>query len=388
MTGAGEGISDHPQVSPSDTQIDQGERSEGNEGNEGIGSEGRPQRRTSWTLTDLMAADFPAPRWAVPGVIPEGVTLFAGPPKVGKSWLLLGLSIAVASGGVALGRITVDPGEVLYLALEDTPRRLQSRAGKILQGAQPPDGLTLSTACPPLPDGGAEAIAGWLDRNPGARLVIIDVFARVRGPVAPGTSAYDADYRAVERAKDIADSYGVAVVLCHHTRKMASPDFLAEVSGTNGLAGAADTIVALKRSRGEADAVLHITGRDVDESELAMEFAADVGAWNLLDGPASDYTLSETRRAILRCVREHEGAGPKRIAEATGIDAAAVKVALGRMVDDGQLDQAGRGHYIAPPTPVTSVTSVTSAGHSAEQVIPRVTSGADVIPLPTTTTEW
>src|SRR5688572_20122765 len=69
---------------------------------------GHPSRRSSWTATDLIATEFPEPRFAVPGLIPEGLTLFAGAPKLGKSWLGLGLGIAVASGGRALGSVPVE----------------------------------------------------------------------------------------------------------------------------------------------------------------------------------------------------------------------------------------------------------------------------------------
>ena len=137
--------------------------------------------RTSWTADELMAMEFPPPRWAVPGFLAEGVNLLAGPPKVGKSWLSLGLALSVAAGADALGSIPVEAGPVLYLALEDTPRRLQSRMRKILDGRRAPHGLTLATTCPPLPEGGAAAIGGWLTRNPAARMVVVDVFAKVRG---------------------------------------------------------------------------------------------------------------------------------------------------------------------------------------------------------------
>lgn len=240
--------------------------------------------RTSWTADELMAMTFPETRWAVPGVIAEGLNLLAGPPKVGKSWLSLATAIAVAGGGKALEAIPVERGPVLYLALEDTPRRLQSRMRKILGGKPAPRDLTLATSCPTLPQGGDEAIARWLERNLGARMVVIDVFAKVRGATAPGLSAYDADYAAMGRAKRLADSYGVAVVLVHHVRKMGSDDFLAEVSGTNGLAGAADATLVLKRARGTADGVLHVTGRDVEEAEYAMSFQPAAGIWHLLDG--------------------------------------------------------------------------------------------------------
>ena len=91
----------------------------------------------AWTADRLMAEEFAPPRWAVPGLIPEGLSLLAGAPKAGKSWLALNLALGIAAGAPVLGEVAVDPGEVLYLALEDTPRRLQSRMGKILGGNRP-----------------------------------------------------------------------------------------------------------------------------------------------------------------------------------------------------------------------------------------------------------
>jgi AAA domain len=326
-----------------------------------------PRLRTAWTADELMAEQFPPPRWAVPGLIAEGVNLLAGPPKVGKSWLSLGLALAVAGGDDALGSIPVLAGPVLYLALEDTPRRLQSRMGKLLDERRAPRGLTLATTCPPLPEGGAAAIAAWLTRNPAARMVVIDVFAKVRGrPPAGAVSAYDADYAAIGHAKKLADDYAVAVVLVHHVRKAGAEDFLEAVSGTNGLAGAADATLVLRRPRGEADGMLSVTGRDVDESEHALRFTAENGAWTLLDGPPDDYALSGTRAAIVRHVRTHPDSTPKAIAEATGINYANVRKTCLRMAEDGQLAANAAGRYraagtpeTAPPESVTGVTVVT-----------------------------
>jgi hypothetical protein len=301
----------------------------------------------SWDAIELMATEFPPPRWAVPGLICEGITLLAGPPKVGKSWLSLGLGVAVASGGLALGAVRVHAGPVLYLALEDTARRLKSRLGKVLGDNPAPSGLTLVTQCPPLTQGGDALISQWLEANPGARLVVVDVFAKLRGTPPPGASAYDADYAAIGRIKRIADHYAVAVVLVHHVRKMASEDFLAEVSGTNGLAGAADAVLVLKRSRGEADAVLHITGRDVDESELAAKFEPETGAWLLLDGPTVNHTVEPTRKALLEYLTDHPGSAPKQISQGTGLEYELVKKTARRMLEDGQLD-ASNGRYRLP----------------------------------------
>ncbi|WP_406371087.1 AAA family ATPase [Streptomyces sp. NBC_01550] len=306
----------------------------------------RERPRTAWTADQLMATEFPEPKWAVPGILAEGVSLLAGPPKVGKSWLSLGLGLSVAAGGHAFDSVPVDGGPVLYLALEDTPRRLKTRMGKLLGGQKAPAGLTLVTECPPFPQGGSEAIAQWLERNPDARMVVIDVFAKMRGQAPQGVSAYDADYVSVGYAKRLADHYGIAVVLVHHVRKMASEDFLTEVSGTNGIAGAADATLVLKRARGQADGILHVTGRDVNESEYALQFQEASGAWHLLDGPASDHTIGDTRAAILRHVRANPGAKPKDIADALPqVDTDTVRRTCSRMATDGQLTKDGSGRY-------------------------------------------
>lgn len=321
-------------------------------------------RRTSWTADELMTTTFPEPRWAVNGIVAEGLTLLAGAPKLGKSWFALNAACAIAAGGVAFGRIPVDPGDVLYLALEDTGRRLQRRLGLILGSDPAPARLVLATELPPMSNGGAERMTEWLDDHPDARLVVIDVLAKVRGRSAPNVPIYEADYLAMSALKAIADTYNVAVVVVHHTRKTTAEDFLDTVSGSQGLAGSADTVAVLTRSRGSADAVLKITGRDVEESERAFDFDPRTGLWRLLDGQAADYQLGATRRRILEATRTIEGATPRMIAEALGdITEGNVKVTVRRMVDDGQLDTDGHGHYFPPVCPVTPVTPLPTPGN-------------------------
>ena len=128
-------------------------------------------------------------------------------------------------------------------------------------------------------------------------------------------------------------------------------DFLTEVSGTNGLAGAADATLVLKRPRGEADGILYVTGRDVDESEFALRFTPDTGAWTLLDGPPGDYAMSDTRAAIIRHVRSHPGSAPKAIAEATGLSDGNVRKTCQRMAASGQLIADAAGRYRPAGTP-------------------------------------
>ena len=121
-----------------------------------------PTRRTGWTAAELLGEDFADPRFAVDGLFPEGLAFMAGAPKLGKSWMALGLGVAIASGGRAFGTVPVVGGDVLYLALEDSPRRLQSRLRTLLGNDAPPERLHLETEWPRLDEGGTEKLDGWL----------------------------------------------------------------------------------------------------------------------------------------------------------------------------------------------------------------------------------
>ncbi|MEL7207230.1 MAG: AAA family ATPase [Actinomycetota bacterium] len=297
-----------------------------------------------------MAARFPDPTWAVEGIIAEGLTLLVGAPKVGKSWLGLGVSVSVAAGGGALGSIPVDQGPALVLALEDTARRLQSRLRLILNGAPAPDGLTISIECPRIGAGAEERISHWLDRNPDARLVVVDVLAKVRGVGLMSESAYSADYHTVGALKEISDRYGVPFLVLHHPRKQTAEDWLDTVSGTTGLAGAADSIALLKRTRDNADGILSVTGRDIDETEYALRFHPDIGSWQLTDIAPETLRRTDNENAIIAWLTDHEGDGPAQVAKGAALDYEATKKAMARMKKRGQLDSDGHGRYFLPIT--------------------------------------
>jgi hypothetical protein len=297
----------------------------------------------------LMAMRFEQPRWAVPGLIPEGLFLIAARPKMGKSWLMLNVSVAVAAGGRALGSVPVEPGDVLYLALEDTPRRLQGRLVTMLEVAEEaPERLALMTEWPRLDDGGLTAIGAWLEAHPNARLVVIDTLAKVRARTKRRDSnAYEDDYEALAGLKRLADKYEVAIGVVHHQRKLAATDPLDTISGTLGLSAGPDTILILTRSRGEADAVLHVTGRDVEEARHAMRWEASIGTWSLLGLPSAD--LSSERAAVLRLLMDSPSAvRPAEAAEQLGESKGATRKLMWSMAGDGQLSGDGVGGYYLP----------------------------------------
>jgi AAA domain/Winged helix-turn-helix DNA-binding len=316
-----------------------------------------------FTAAELMDTEFAEPRWAVNGLIAEGLNLIVGSPKLGKSWLCLGLAVAIASGGKALGKIQVDQGAVLYAALEDTPRRLQNRLRMVLQGERVPEDLHITTALPRMPDA-IGFIDGWLEAHQDARLVIVDVLRKIRPPTT-GRDFYGEDYDVMSSLKQLADRHAVAVLVVHHTRKSADEsDVFNEVSGSTGLTGAADAILIAKRARNTAEAVLHVTGRDITEQEYGLSWRPESCTWTLLDEPVHIATMGTTRRQILTLLSKHPASTPAQVAEGLGIDPATARQTLRRMATDLQLESDGEGRYAPPGVTVTPVTVVTLLGDS------------------------
>src|SRR5260221_10704646 len=202
---------------------------------------------STFTLEALMREELAPLQEIVPGLIVAGLTLLASKIKIGKSWLAYALALAIASGGRVLGT-PVEQGEVLYLALEDGKRRLQSRARTLLGGDAVATGLTFATEWErfTLAAGGLAHLDRWLREHPRARAVIVDVWAKVSPPRTRGGDAYAEDYLPMSPLKAIADGHSVALVVIHHTRKTGAENVFDEINGTTGLGGAADTPLILQ----------------------------------------------------------------------------------------------------------------------------------------------
>jgi len=306
----------------------------------------------------LDAQKFPPLRWAVPGLVPEGLTMLVGPPKAGKSWLVADLLLAVAAGGYALGAIRIpEPRRVLYLALEDGDRRMQSRCRAILGlDAEIPTLYHYVTTVPP--GRVVRVIEAWLRRHPDTAMVVLDTLGKVMPPAAHGETTYSRDYRVGDSLKRITNDHpGLSLIVVHHERKAASEDFIDSVSGTHGLAGSMDTVMVLARKRKAADALLMVTGREIPEEEYAL-LLEDGIHWRL-DGAnlleAADRAqnrresegISDKSAEIIDFIRNQPDrqATAKQLAEKFGKD---VYEYLRRHAEAGRITKVKRGVYAVP----------------------------------------
>jgi hypothetical protein len=313
-------------------------------------------RLHTFTAAELMAEELPPVREVVPGLVPEGVTLFVGKPKMRKTLTALGLCIAISTGGVAFGKIPVERGEALYLALEDNKRRIQKRLRAMLPSGADLSGFHLALDSPRLDEGGVEALAEKLVAHPDLRLVVVDTLAKVR-PRAPGRNVYLEDYAALEGLLPLAAEHRVAIVVIHHLRKMAAADPLDEISGSTGLSGGVDGVMLLKRDRGRADAFLYVDGRDIEEPrELALRWDAELASWSLV-GDAEEYRVSQERQDIIRVLEDAgEPMAPKEVAELLDKAPNTVKYLMWRMSKDAQLEAVGKGRYSLTTNPANPLT--------------------------------
>ena len=303
------------------------------------------------SATELMEKEFEPIRWTVPGLIPEGLILLAGKPKVGKSWLALHLCHAVAfeSGGYALGQIEVEPGKAVYYGLEDSERRLQERLKGISCGLPIPGNLFISNHLERLDAGGLEEIEAFLEDNLETRLVVIDTLARVKPRSRRNTDAYETDTEIMGGLQALAMRHGVTVMVVHHMRKNVkdADDVFDGVLGSTGLTGTADATVLVQRGRQSREIVMHITGRDVEEQQLSVKFdLSDRVPFNLM-GTTEEVHMSDTRKEILEYLEENGLTGPKELSKALGKNYNTTMVMLRKMLADGVI-VSENGKYKKP----------------------------------------
>lgn len=232
---------------------------------------------------ELQNKNIPDPKVIVENMLFQGLSVIASQPKIGKSWLALDLAICVANGQDFLDNKT-EKGDCLYLALEDSYYRLKSRLNLILKTEKAPDNFFIATMSKGLENGLLEELSDFISLHPNTRLIIIDTLQKVRGNIKFNESAYSNDYKDVGSLKQFADKHNIAIVLIHHLRKAKDKDdVFNQISGTNGIAGAADTMIVLSRKyRTAPETTFSITGRDVSEFENTIIFDKVLYKWKVI----------------------------------------------------------------------------------------------------------
>ncbi len=242
----------------------------------------------------LQSTAYEPVSFVVDDLLPQGLHLLAGAPKIGKSWLALWLAVMVAKGDPIWG-MGVKQGTTLYLCLEDSTLRIQNRLFEITEDA--PASVHFTTNSDTLGKGLEEQLCAFLSEHPDTVLIIIDTLQMIRG--AGYDNTYANDYRDLSALKRIADAHGIAILLIHHLRKEFADDVFSRISGTTAISGAVDSSFTLVEDRrGSGRATLSCIGRDIEYRELTLERNAE-NVWELMSDSRTQPELLGDRIVIL-----------------------------------------------------------------------------------------
>lgn len=231
------------------------------------------------SLNEIYDTVFTPRKEIIEGMLYSGAYLFAGAPKVGKSFFMAQLGYCI-SKGLPLWDFKVNGGAVLYLALEDDFSRIQKRLSTMF-GDEDNENFHFATRSKNLTEGLEEQLCNFLVQHPDTKLIIIDTLQKVREKGGEKFS-YSSDYDIASALKEFADMHNICVLVVHHTRKQQSEDSFDDVSGTNGLLGAVDgAFIMVKPKRVQNSANIDIAGRDVQNMRLKVSFDGEKCLWNL-----------------------------------------------------------------------------------------------------------
>ena len=217
----------------------------------------------------------------IDGLLFPGTYLFVGAPKLGKSFFMAQLAYHISTG-TPLWDMPTKKGTVLYLALEDDYGRLQKRLYRMF-GTESTENLYFSVSAKQLGCGLDEQLGNFINEHPDTALIIIDTLQKVR-EIGGDNYSYASDYDIIARLKQLADRYGICLLLVHHTRKQQAEDQFDMISGTNGLLGAADGAFLLRKEKRTGNAAtLDVSGRDQQDQRLYLERDTERLIWELED---------------------------------------------------------------------------------------------------------
>ncbi len=311
-----------------------------------------------FTLAELKRMKIPATRWLVDKLIPPGLTLLVAPPKAGKSYFALQMALAVASGKAFLDRET-NASPVCYFDLEEEHSLLLERVAPIQKAHGIKDDVPIRFRLT-IPTGEAAVAALGEEIARGSKLLIVDIFARMRDELNEDAkkNAYARDYKVIATVADFAMQHdGVAIVVVHHTNKGQHDYWQDRISGSNGMAGAASANVYMGRpdmrgsksddekSEAARFRILHAVGKRVPEQEVVIEQMHNMGGWQCSELRSGEILLSVKRREVVVFLQARYPAyvSAKEVATHMGTTLKSVQQMMYLMGVKGLIESEGQG---------------------------------------------
>lgn len=279
------------------------------------------------SLVEILDTTFPPQIPLIEDFLYTGTYLFAGAPKLGKSFFMAQIGFHISTG-TPIWNHAVHKGAVLYLALEDNFSRIQKRLSKMFDMADT-DNFFFAIESKSLKEGLDLQMENFIKEHPDTKLVIIDTLQKIR-EVGGDKYSYASDYEIITKLKSFGDKYNIGVLVVHHTRKMESSDAFDMISGTQGLLGAADgAFIMQKEKRTENKAILDISGRDQQDQKLHLKFDVERCLWELEKSETElwkappDPLLEAVSRVLTLENPKWEGTATELVALLDGVEIAA-----------------------------------------------------------------
>ena len=294
------------------------------------------------SIDELTRKEFAPIKWLIEPLLPcPSLTMLAGPPKVGKSWLCLFLALEVANHG----------HEVLYIANEDNERRLKSRV--IDFNPFPPNGIHFlagisSSRLLPKGHDAHDFIRALKDRYPKLKCLVVDTLASIRAE--PPTKSKKDDYTLSEEEfsslRKLAHELELAIILVHHTRKATENDSspVERLLGSQGIAATVETILVMKQETGSQDVALHVTGKDVEQQDWILPWQAPGFGW---PKEMTEARLGPFQHTCLEYVKDHPRCMQAAISQAFEKDPSQVSRAISKLLERGLLTRDPGGRLVA-----------------------------------------
>jgi len=315
----------------------------------------RPRFPAIQTARELAEKVLPALQYLIAGLLPCGLYICAGDPKLGKSLLWQSFGYDIAFGKPVFGAFDAGSGQVLYINLEGGEVAFRHRQDKMLanapKGDDGMDNFHVVYNAPQIGRGLEDCIRTWIEEQPNPRLIVIDTMSAV-APSLRGNDRHTEEYAMLRGLADLTnDVPSIVIVLIHHTRKGEAEDTMHKISGSQGLTAATDGNMVLSRVPGAKKATLSIRPRNAEEAELTVVRDDATLTWQLM-GDDERAQLSTPRQRILAVldVAGAEGMTPSAVAAGAEMSYDSARQHLSSMAADGQVHKPARGRYAAITT--------------------------------------
>ncbi len=300
-------------------------------------SRARAAANGGWDLTpmaELLALTPEAILWLWQDRLPAGtVSMAVGKPKAGKGTFARNLAFRVARGEPFLGSATTR-GEVVYLALEETPGDVRNDFAAM--GASGNDPILVHAAAAP-----DDALGGLVEtvRRRRPALVVVDPLVRLAR--FRDEKAYAEVYAAVGPLVDLARETGTHILVLHHCGKIAHAEAIDAPLGSTALGGLVSTLAVIRRNdRRRTVETVQRRGADLEETVLAWDAET-----RLLSaaGTKDQADQEEAAKAILELLQSVGPQTQAQIREAIPGRTSAVRLALTGLANAGQVCREGKG---------------------------------------------